>query len=148
MNLDHHDKDSSSERMILPLWRSLYSLNLMLPKEDRKAMLLRIYNDDSPLLDHSKERFENKSRASPNEAFGDAEIEVDAAAEQDEKKQVGQVRNDMTLCDDDDDEDLEQGVVAIDPLAGEVMVTGAEGGGTNAVVGNYGTSMGADNLLE
>ena len=29
----------------------------MLPKEDRKAMLLRLYNDDSPLMDHSKDRF-------------------------------------------------------------------------------------------
>lgn len=28
----------------------------MLPKEDRKAMLLRLYNDDSPLMDHSKGR--------------------------------------------------------------------------------------------
>lgn len=46
-----------SERMVLPLWRSLHSLNLMLPKEDRKAMLLRLYNDDSPLMDHSKDRF-------------------------------------------------------------------------------------------
>jgi multisite-specific tRNA:(cytosine-C5)-methyltransferase len=28
----------------------------MLPKEERKAMLLRLYNDDSPLIDHNKER--------------------------------------------------------------------------------------------
>ena len=46
-----------SERMVLPLWRSLHSLNLMLPKEDRKAMLLRLYNEDTPLMDHSKDRF-------------------------------------------------------------------------------------------
>lgn len=39
-----------SERMVLPLWRSLHSLNLMLPKEERRAMLLRIFNDDSPLI--------------------------------------------------------------------------------------------------
>ena len=32
----------------------------MLPKEDRRAMLLRLYNDDSPLLDSSKDRFNNK----------------------------------------------------------------------------------------
>jgi len=43
--------------MVLPLWRSLHSLNLMLPKEDRKAMLLRLYGEDTPLQDHSKERF-------------------------------------------------------------------------------------------
>ena len=43
--------------MVLPLWRSLHSLNLMLPKEDRKAMLLRLFNEDTPLMDHSKDRF-------------------------------------------------------------------------------------------
>lgn len=34
----------------------MHSVNLMLPKEERKAMLLRIFNDDSPLIDHNKER--------------------------------------------------------------------------------------------
>jgi multisite-specific tRNA:(cytosine-C5)-methyltransferase len=41
---------------VLPLWRSISSLNLMLPKEERKAMLLRLYNDHSELIDHNKER--------------------------------------------------------------------------------------------
>ena len=50
-------EDGFDEQLVLPLWRSLHSLNLMLPKEDRKAMLLRLYNEDSPLLDHSKDRF-------------------------------------------------------------------------------------------
>lgn len=36
--------------MVLPLWRSLHSLNLMLPKEERRAMLLRLFNDDTPLI--------------------------------------------------------------------------------------------------
>ena len=53
-----------SERMVLPLWRSLHSLNLMLPKEDRKAMLLRLFNEDTPLMDHSKDRFHNKPESS------------------------------------------------------------------------------------
>ncbi|KAH7238547.1 S-adenosyl-L-methionine-dependent methyltransferase [Fusarium tricinctum] len=39
-----------NERMALPLWKSIHSLNLMLPKEDRSAMLLRIFNDTSPLI--------------------------------------------------------------------------------------------------
>ncbi|KAL9077256.1 MAG: hypothetical protein Q9157_003447 [Trypethelium eluteriae] len=51
------DEDGFKERIVLPLWRSMWSLNLMLPKEERKAMLLRIYNDDSPLVDNSKDRF-------------------------------------------------------------------------------------------
>lgn len=40
----------SSERMVLPLWRSLHSVNLMLPKEERRAMLLRIFNAVTPLV--------------------------------------------------------------------------------------------------
>ena len=31
----------------------------MLPKEDRKALLLRLYNEDVPLHDSSKDRFKN-----------------------------------------------------------------------------------------
>lgn len=49
----------------LPLWRGATSINLMLPKEERKAMLLRLYNDDSELVDNSrgaKERNEAKER--------------------------------------------------------------------------------------
>ena len=52
--------------MVLPLWRSLHSLNLMLPKEDRKAMLLRLYNEDTPLMDHSKDRFHAVANAQSN----------------------------------------------------------------------------------
>ncbi|KAH0566460.1 hypothetical protein GP486_000130 [Trichoglossum hirsutum] len=49
-------EDGFRERMALPLWRSLHSLNLMLPKEERKAMLLRLYDDDSGIEDSSKDR--------------------------------------------------------------------------------------------
>lgn len=35
----------------------------MLPKEDRKGMLLRFYNDDSPLIDRNQEQ---KPKAPPS----------------------------------------------------------------------------------
>lgn len=41
---------------MLPLWRSINSINLMLPKEERKATLLRLFNDESELVDHAKDR--------------------------------------------------------------------------------------------
>ncbi|KAH6685683.1 NOL1/NOP2/sun family protein [Plectosphaerella plurivora] len=41
------------ERMAIPLWKSIHSLNLMLPKEDRSAMLLRIFNDTTPLVNNA-----------------------------------------------------------------------------------------------
>lgn len=51
------------ESMALPLWKSIHSLNLMLPKEDRAAMLLRIYNDTSPLVNITlKQQQEQKNQ--------------------------------------------------------------------------------------
>jgi multisite-specific tRNA:(cytosine-C5)-methyltransferase len=46
------EEDGFTERMVLPLWKSLHSLNLMLAKEDRTAMLLRIFNDSTPLVNN------------------------------------------------------------------------------------------------
>ncbi|KAK4542013.1 hypothetical protein LTR36_007213 [Oleoguttula mirabilis] len=46
-------EEGLEEALTLPLWRSLHSLNLMLPKEDRKAMLLRIFDEDVELINHS-----------------------------------------------------------------------------------------------
>lgn len=47
-----NDEDGLKERIVLPLWRSLHSLNLMLAKEDRTAMLLRIFNENVPLVNN------------------------------------------------------------------------------------------------
>ena len=94
--------------MVLPLWRSLHSLNLMLPKEDRKAMLLRLYNDDSPLLDGSKDRFRNKQNGDGPEAAGmDDDLAVD---EEDGVDSAGPARPEneegvVGMEDEDEDED-------------------------------------------
>jgi multisite-specific tRNA:(cytosine-C5)-methyltransferase len=65
------------ERITLPLWRSINSINLMLPKEERKAMLLRLFNDESELVDHAKdrERAAAESRAVKEEAEA-ADVDV------------------------------------------------------------------------
>ena len=74
-----------SERMVFPLWRSLSSLNLMLPKEDRKAMLLRLYNEDIPLMDHSKDRHKVHDSSPVKEedslTIGDDEVSADGGAD-------------------------------------------------------------------
>ena len=60
---DDEDKNPFMESLVLPLWRSLHSVNLMLPKEERKAMLLRLYGIEmSEIKDTSKERFEKKQQ--------------------------------------------------------------------------------------
>lgn len=51
-----------AERMALPLWKSFQSLNLMLPKEDRAAMLLRIFNDTTPLINITQVNGAKKAR--------------------------------------------------------------------------------------
>ncbi|KAH7150028.1 S-adenosyl-L-methionine-dependent methyltransferase [Dactylonectria estremocensis] len=55
-----------NERMALPLWKSIQSLNLMLPKEDRAAMLLRVFNDTSPLINISLHKQQNQEKAAEN----------------------------------------------------------------------------------
>lgn len=42
--------------MTLPLWRSLHSVNLMLPKEERREMLLRVFNEETPLVNTTQKR--------------------------------------------------------------------------------------------
>ncbi|KAJ4270266.1 tRNA (cytosine-5-)-methyltransferase ncl1 [Fusarium torreyae] len=69
------------ERMALPLWKSIHSLNLMLPKEDRSAMLLRIFNDTSPLINIAQQSKDQKAaEAAKNAEAGDEnKEEVDVA---------------------------------------------------------------------
>jgi len=54
--------------MVFPLWKSLHSLNLMLPKEERRALLLRLFNDETPLVNETQ-----KKKASQQN--GDAQTE-------------------------------------------------------------------------
>lgn len=74
------DDPEWQERMALPLWKSIHSLNLMLPKEDRSAMLLRVFNDTSPLINISLQRKEKQEKA--------AEEQQDAGEQEDEEIDV------------------------------------------------------------
>ena len=70
------DDDSFEESITLPLWRSLHSLNLMLPKEERRAMLLRIYNEDVELVNHTTK---NDSSADATPAAAESSEAMDTA---------------------------------------------------------------------
>jgi len=70
------DDDSFEESITLPLWRSLHSLNLMLPKEERRAMLLRIYNEDVELVNHT---MKNDSSADATPAAAESSEAMDTA---------------------------------------------------------------------
>ncbi|KAK5108154.1 hypothetical protein LTR62_008750 [Meristemomyces frigidus] len=81
------DPEGFTEPLTLPLWRSMHSLNLMLPKEDRKAMLLRIFNEDVELINHSDGLFKREKREEAN-GQGDKIKGEEKSAEQ--KAQAGQ----------------------------------------------------------
>ncbi|KAK8243368.1 S-adenosyl-L-methionine-dependent methyltransferase [Phyllosticta capitalensis] len=83
-------EDGFKERLVLPLWRSISSLNLMLPKEERKAMLLRLYNDSSELVDNSprnkqqQEQQQNGTTSAQESSAAAATIDAAAATAQPE----------------------------------------------------------------
>ena len=74
-----------AERMVLPLWKSFHSLNLMLPKEDRSAMLLRIFNDTTPVVNQSLKESAAAQQKKKEEEQGKAE----AGAETEKKEEEG-----------------------------------------------------------
>ena len=130
----------------------------MLPKEDRRAMLLRLYNDDTPLTDHSKDRFNNKSdnitasdppAPEPGPVISDEAAEAIAEKEAEEKLAVATARDDTNLQSEDDDN--EEGGVAIATAGLTAQPTGLGSGGgegSGAAVEQYGSSTGVDNVRE
>lgn len=89
-------EDGFKEKLVLPLWKSLHSLNLMLPKEDRAAMLLRLFNDTTPLVNNGlqmqKEREEKKrleASQTPAETEVAAEVATEGEAKPEEKPAEG-----------------------------------------------------------
>lgn len=73
------DDEYFNESLALPLWKSFHSLNLMLPKEDRSAMLLRIFNDTTPLVNMGIKKDKKED---------DNAVEVEAEAEVKEEDTV------------------------------------------------------------
>jgi multisite-specific tRNA:(cytosine-C5)-methyltransferase len=82
-----NDPDGFDERMVIPLWRSMHSLNLMLAKEDRTALLLRIFNDTTPLVNNAikkgsfKEEEPDSKQVAPGFKVEDGEVKVKAESE-------------------------------------------------------------------
>ena len=86
-------EDFGAEEMALPLWKSFQSLNLMLPKEDRSAMLLRIFNDTTPLVNmgikrEKKEEKEEEEAAEEGKADEEMKDVVEQEAEADAAESV------------------------------------------------------------
>lgn len=118
---DDNDDEGFTDPLVLPLWRSLHSLNLMLPKEERRAMLLRLFDDGEPLLDSSRDQRLNKKKQGENkqvsqkrdrdedgnengsEKVQQIEVEVEVGQEQKQKQ-----KQDEDGDGDENGEDLEE----------------------------------------
>ncbi|KAI5858849.1 S-adenosyl-L-methionine-dependent methyltransferase [Tricharina praecox] len=70
--------------MILPLWKSRFSCNLMLPKDDRKAMLLRLFDDTSDIKDSTNKNHHSHRDANVAAKLAKAE-EAEGAEEKSEE---------------------------------------------------------------
>jgi multisite-specific tRNA:(cytosine-C5)-methyltransferase len=77
------EKDEAQEipfRMVLPLWRHPGSANLMVDKDDRKAMLLRLFNEkDTEIINHVADKAKAEQQKQDDAAAEEAKEEVDVS---------------------------------------------------------------------
>ncbi|KAK2739677.1 hypothetical protein FQN57_006511 [Myotisia sp. PD_48] len=79
-------EDGFKERMIFPIWRSLYSVNLMLPKEERRAVLLQLFDEEvTPIQkrDQGATNVENEEESCSTPNVNDGEGEDVSLAKED-----------------------------------------------------------------
>ncbi|KAF1977361.1 cytosine-5--methyltransferase NCL1 [Bimuria novae-zelandiae CBS 107.79] len=69
-------------RMVLPLWRHPGSANLMVDKDDRKAMLLRLFNEKDPQI---KNHVAEKAAAAAEQERRENELEAKEAEDEESK---------------------------------------------------------------
>ncbi|KAF3927808.1 hypothetical protein ABW20_dc0101585 [Dactylellina cionopaga] len=93
VGIEEEEEGREVGRLVLPLWKSRYTLNLMLPKEERKAMLLRLFDDTEGPRDSTKEQREADARARRAKEEGqngqNEEQDEDMKDEGEEEEEVG-----------------------------------------------------------
>ena len=129
-------EDTFDERHVLPLWRGHGSVNLMLPKDDRKALLLRFFSEsDAELIDHSNTKSQGWGFKQPKSQ----RIQRDKREARDAKNRVP-AENEMKLdVEDESEDDDEEGGVKLDSEgprlpAEDTMKTAEATGGESGVL--------------
>ncbi|KAL5114056.1 tRNA (cytosine-5-)-methyltransferase ncl1 [Pleosporales sp. CAS-2024a] len=88
------EQDEAQEipfRMILPLWRHPGSANLMVDKDDRKAMLLRLFNEkDTEIINHVADKAKAEQAKLDEEAAKDGVNDGEDVKEQAIAKEEGE----------------------------------------------------------
>lgn len=106
VRVEKDERQNIPFRMVLPLWRHPGSANLMVDKDDRKAMLLRLFNEkDTEIINHVAEKAKleaEEAKAREDEEMADADV-----------KEGGDV-SDGEGVKEQDIADEEEGGVAID----------------------------------
>ncbi|KAL6712177.1 tRNA (cytosine-5-)-methyltransferase ncl1 [Coniothyrium glycines] len=97
VRVEKDDEQGIPFRMVLPLWRHPGSANLMVDKDDRKAMLLRLFNEKNTeiinhVADKAKAEQESKDRAEQEDADENGDVsdgeQVDEAMIADEEEGI------------------------------------------------------------
>lgn len=81
VRIEKDDEQGIPFRMVLPLWRHPGSANLMVDKDDRKAMLLRLFNEkNTEIINHvaDKAKAELKAKEDEDAAVKEGEAGSDA----------------------------------------------------------------------
>lgn len=113
-----------AEKMVLPLWKSFHSLNLMLPKEDRSAMLLRIFNDTSPVINQSlKDSAAAKAKKEAEDANGgEVKVEGEVKAEGEAEADPVEIKDDEAMTDAPEEDQEAGGAPVAGATTGEPQV--------------------------
>jgi multisite-specific tRNA:(cytosine-C5)-methyltransferase len=105
VRVEKDDEQGIPFRMVLPMWRHPGSANLMVDKDDRRAMLLRLFNEkDTEIINHVAEKAKKELEAK----------EAEDAADEDAKGGEGDVSDGEQATEDmvareEEGEDVEMG---------------------------------------
>jgi multisite-specific tRNA:(cytosine-C5)-methyltransferase len=79
VRIEKDDAQGIPFRMVLPLWRHPGSANLMVDKDDRKAMLLRLFNEkDTEIINHVADKAKAEQKRQ-DEEMADVKEDVDVS---------------------------------------------------------------------
>jgi multisite-specific tRNA:(cytosine-C5)-methyltransferase len=99
-------------RMVLPLWRHPGSANLMVDKDDRKAMLLRLFNEkDTEIINHVADKAKAEQKALEAEEAGEDDVKADGEGDVSDGEQATEamVAEEEEGAAKVDDEDVKMG---------------------------------------
>jgi multisite-specific tRNA:(cytosine-C5)-methyltransferase len=110
VRVEKDDEQGIPFRMVLPLWRHPGSANLMVDKDDRRAMLLRLFNEkDTEIINHVAEKARKELEAKEAEDAADE----DAKGGEGDVSDGEQATEDMVAREEEGetklDEDVEMG---------------------------------------